>query len=53
MCARMCSSVEYLQSDIAELTALSQGIHFGHGGIQETLVLKNQIAVWNHLGTLK
>lgn len=48
-----CSFLKYLQSDIAELTTLSQGVHFGHGGIQETFVLKNQTAVWNHLCTLK
>lgn len=48
MRASLCG--EYLQSDIAELAALSQGVHFGHGGIQETLVLEDQITVWNHLG---
>lgn len=40
----------YLQSDITELATLSQSVHFGHGGIQESLILKDQITVWNHLG---
>lgn len=46
-----CGNIElYLQSNITELTTLPQSIHFGHGGIQETLILKDQITVWNHLG---
>lgn len=40
----------YLQSNVAELTALSQSVHFGHGGVQEILILKDQITIWNHLG---
>ncbi len=43
-------SQTYLQSNVAELTTLSQSVHFRHGGIQETLILEDQIAVWNHLG---
>lgn len=40
----------YLQSNVAELSTLSQSVHFGHSGIQETLIFKDQITVWNHLG---
>lgn len=40
----------YLQSNVAELTTLSQGVHFGHSGIQETLILKDQVPIRNHFG---
>lgn len=45
----VCLDSTYLQSNIAELTTLSQRVHFSHSGIQETLILKDQIPVWNHL----
>lgn len=48
-----CVCSRYLQSNVAELATLSQSVHFGHGGIQETFVLKDQITVWNHLGEFK
>lgn len=48
-----CVCQTYLQSDVAELTTLSQSVHFGHGGIQETFVLKDQITIWNHLGEFR
>lgn len=43
----------YLQSNVTELSTLSQSIHFGHGRIQETFILKDQITVWNHVGKFR
>lgn len=37
-----------LQSDVAELSTLPQGIHLGHSGIQEGLVLEDQISIRYH-----
>lgn len=41
-----------LQSDVAELAALPQGVHLGHGGIQEGLVLEDQISIRDHFGAV-
>lgn len=43
----------YLQSNVAELTTFPQRVHFGHGGVQETFILEDQITVWNHLGEFR
>lgn len=37
-----------LQSDVAELSALPKGVHLGDSGIQERLVLEDQISVRSH-----
>lgn len=45
-----CCNEPYLQSYITELSTLSQSVHLGHSGIQEALIFKDQITIWNHLG---
>lgn len=42
----------YLQPNVTELPVFPQGVHFGHGRVQETFILKDQITVLNHLGKI-
>lgn len=51
MCKCFCNK-PYLQPNVTELPVFPQGVHFGHGRVQETFILKDQITVLNHLGKI-